>query len=687
MKDPRFLRLTAGMAAAFFLALAAGRLAFFLAFRKDAAAATTGDLLEAIRIGLKFDLRLALILVLPLLVLGSFSRFDPLLSRRARTCWAVTFAVVAFGAGLFYAADFAHFAYVEGRIDATALAYLRDTGISLRMTWETYPVLRAGLALVLLAVAVAFGFDRFGRRLAASEASPLRSWRRAGTTTAVVAVVVAGIYGKLSWYPLRWSDAYFSPDPFVSALGLNPILNFAETVKTAGTVPEPEALRAEYDLVADYLGVPPAARDRERLTFVREERPVGRLPIARPNVVVIFLESFAAYKSGTFANPLRPTPEFDALAREGTLFTRFYVPSHGTARSVFTALTGLPDTDPRDASSRNPLAVHQWTIVRAFEGWEKLYFLGGSASWGNIRGLLRANVPGLRIFEEGDYEAPRIDTWGISDLHLFEAANRELRAKRDTPFFAIIQTSGHHRPYTLPEDDRGFELENHTDDAVRRAGFKGLDEYNAFRFLDHSLGFFFREAKREGYFDDTLFVLFGDHGLPGTADHLSDLDEKLALTRFHVPLLLYAPKLLPGGRTIGRVASEVDLLPTVAGLVGVPYRNTTLGRDLFDPRFDDRRYALTMTSELGRPEIALLSERHYLRLPRGGGAPILHDLASSRPLDDASGAEPDLTREQARLCRALFDASTWLIRRNAPDLASPDAPKGGRAPEGAAGRR
>ena len=140
--------------------------------------------------------------------------------------------------------------------------------------------------------------------------------------------------------------------------------------------------------------------------------------------MIVLLESFAAYKTGSFGNPLDPTPRFDALAREGTLYTRFFTPTWGTARSVWATVTGLPDVETDLTATRNPLLVSQNSILNDFTGYEKLYFLGGSLNWANIRGLLAANIAGLRLFEEGSFSAPRVDVWGISDLDLFEEANR-----------------------------------------------------------------------------------------------------------------------------------------------------------------------------------------------------------------------------------------------------------------------
>lgn len=681
---PRVARLALPLVAIHVAMMSAFRLAFFLVFRDPLAVRPEGELARAFYVGAKFDLRLAVLIALPLLALGGLSWLDPWRHRWAAIAWQTHYSFWTTVLVFAHFVDLGHYGYLEARLNAAALQYIEDPTVSARMMWETYPVGWGLAGLLLVAIGTWFGVRMLLRLGAFSTPVRRGGWRRALAAAACAVAAAGAVYGKLSYYPLRWSDAYFSTDAFVSNLALNPLLLFADTLKNRGQAFDLEAVRAAYSLVADYLGVDEP--DPGQLTFVRAVRPVGQVGGRQVNVVVILIESLATYKVGCFGNPMNGTPAFDALARDGILFRRFFVPSHGTARSVFTLLTGIPDVEVNETSSRNPLAVEQYTIVNAFEGYEKLYFLGGSATWGNIRGLLTGNIAGLRLYEEGDYDAPRVDVWGISDLSLFEAANQRLRELGNRPFFAIIHTSGHHRPYTIPADNRGFVRVEADERELRKAGFVSLAEFNAFRFLDHSLGWFFEHARHEPYFANTVFVLLGDHGLPGSAAHLPYGTAELALVRFQVPLLIYAPGLLGPGREIETVASEVDVLPTVASLAGVPYLNTTLGRDLFDPRFDRSRYALTLTDQFRVPEVGLLGERFYLRMPRDGGAATLHDLASTDPVADVAAAHPDAARGMQALCRGLYETARYMVRHNRPPGRTPlQSPLAATQPRGTSG--
>jgi phosphoglycerol transferase MdoB-like AlkP superfamily enzyme len=332
--------------------------------------------------------------------------------------------------------------------------------------------------------------------------------------------------------------------------------------------------------MASYLGV--SQPDSAKLLY--ERNYTNHYPIKTgPNVVLVICESFSAYKSSMYNNPLNTTPYFNELCKNGVFFDRCFTPAYGTARGVWATITGIPDVESPSTASRNPNAVNQHTIINDFKGYNNYYFLGGSATWANIRGLLTNNINGLHLFEEQDYKAAKIDVWGISDKNLFLEANKVLKEQHN-PFFAVIQTADNHRPYTIPkEDEAAFKKISFSADSLKRFGFETNDEMNAFRYTDFCYQQFMEAAKKETYFDNTIFVFVGDHGIRfnGNLDYLPKSYTAQGLTCEHVPLLFYAPKLLQPKR-INEVCSQVDILPTIAALAKTTYSNTTFGRNLLD---------------------------------------------------------------------------------------------------------
>ena len=653
----RFLLWVVGLNLVVFTAF---RITFWLVFRSGAPDAPADELLHAFYLGLKFDLRLALLICLPPLALAILPVLHPARRPRVRTLWLGYFAVAQALVVFLYLVDLGHYGYVRARLNATLLEHLQPVSLALQMAWETYPVVW-GLVLVGALAAVHLALLR---RFAAPEwtlaGSALGRWTRRGIVTAVLALCALGIFGKWSWYPLRWSDAYFTPNDFVAAVALNPILYLADTYDNRTKDYDKRLVRQHYDLVARLLGV--QEPEPERLSFERYVAP-DPTPAAPPNLVVIHLESFAGFKAGVLGNPLGATPNFDALAHDGILFTNFFVPAVPTARSVFTMLTGIPDNNPGRSASRNPLVVSQHTLVNALQGHERYYFLGGSATWGNVRGILQKNIENLQVYEEGSYDAEHLDTWGVSDIALFDKALAVLK-NRDKPFFAFIQTSGNHRPFTIPEDPegrRGFELAEMDEHKLKDAGFDGLAAYNGLRFFDHALGYFFRNARSEPYFRNTVFVMYGDHGNPSASPTPW---QQLELTSFHVPMLIYAPGLVREGRRVDTAASLVDLLPTSLSLMKVPYRNTTFGRDLLTPRPPEEHFSLL--------PIGIVNDDYLLRIAPDGSR-RLYRYRSNEPTVDVQAAHPEIVARLGKLHEAFFQTSLYLLHNNPPRPHTPEA--------------
>lgn len=577
---------------------------------------THADLVHAFYLGLKFDARLAAIVVAPLVVGGV---------RKTAIGLVAAFELIVL---ICYASDFASYAYVHERLNASEIEFLRNPLISLHMVWESYHVVWFALGILAFLVALVFAL-RGGAGTREAKKEPLVA------RIALAVFLLACIYGKASRYPLRWSDAYTARDPFVAELALNPPQFLFETMREEPEKLDINQVRRVYPLMASYVGVDHP--DPNSLSLVRTP-PLFPETTGTPNVVVIQLESFAAYKSSAFGNRLDACPNIDRLAREGILFTNYYSPSEKTARALFAVIFGIPDVSPWQAAGNNPMAVDQATIVNAFQGYDKFYFLGGSANWSNIRGMLAHNIDGLKIFEEGSYKAPVVDVWGISDEDLFLGANDAFR-KQTKPFFALIQTSGNHRPYTIPKQTHGYQKVHLDDNLLHANGFDGNEEYNSFHYLDHAVGLFIQKASQEKYFRNTVFVLYGDHGTrtgaPGDALKLGDL----SLLVYHVPMIIYAPGFNVAPRRIDEAASHIDLMPTLASFCGRPYKNQTLGIDLFDPGRRKRSAAFMFTTFREPPTLGLVEGGRYTIVKSG---------------------------ETTSLPEAFYQLSRWLLTHNKP---------------------
>ena len=469
-------------------------------------------------------------------------------------------------------------------------------------------------------------------------------------------------YSKFSQYPLRWSEAAFSKHPFATQLTYNPIHYFFDTWKNGRVTFDEDKVREYYPLMAEFLAVDDV--NATALNFKREIKPLH--PIGeKPNIVIVILESFASYKSSVSGNPIDPSPSMNYMAQNGIFFKNYFTPATGTARSIYCTVTSLPDVELKGTSSRNPLIVNQHSIIEDFKGYDKSYFIGGSASWGNIRGMLNQSMDNLALYEEEDYDSPRNDVWGISDIDLFREANKALQT-RPEPFISVIQTSGNHRPYTIPNESYGFEVRTDiSEEEVQKYGFASVKEYNSFRFMDYSVGHFMELAKKSDYYKNTIFVFWGDHGISAsTGQHVTPGEgrSKLDLGALRVPFVIYSP-LITEPKTYDKVVSEVDAMPTIASLANIPYTATTLGRDMFDSRFDDSRYAFTITHS-SNPLIGLVGEKYYYRTRADGTSAALYDIYSQTPLEDHSKENPELVKKMKDLMRGIYESAKYIPHFN-----------------------
>jgi arylsulfatase A-like enzyme len=139
-------------------------------------------------------------------------------------------------------------------------------------------------------------------------------------------------------------------------------------------------------------------------------------------------------------------------------------------------------------------------------------------------------------------------------------------------------------------------------------------------------------------------------------------EEKLLLTRGHVPLLFYAPGQLKPA-VFDKVGSQVDLLPSIAGMILPQYRNTTLGRDLLDPQYDSARYAFTIRHQYG-PEIGLIGKDHVFRMHADGSNKRLFNIFSPDPEINMIEQLPDISQQMGQFTRDYYETIKYMRYHN-----------------------
>lgn len=621
---------------------------------------------SAFIMGFRFDARIICVIGLVMMLLCAIPAVNPFKNLNAKKFWNVLLPLLFIIMILVLAIDFYHFDYLHQRLNATVLNYLQDAGISFNMMWQTYPLLKIMISVIILLILARPGFGILLARYQRQDGF----YKRKGVLMYILAFVIFGIFifGRIGQYPLRWSDAYTLSDDFKANLALNPFQSFLSTLNFRNSSYDIKKVRAGYPLLSGYLGV--NKPDSSSLNFQRVYAAADT-GTNKPNIVLVICESFSAYKSSMYNNPLNTTPYFNELCKNGVFFDRCFTPAYGTARGVWATITGIPDVESPKTASRNPNAVDQHTIINSFDGYNNFYFLGGSATWANIRGVLTNNIKNVKLYEENDYTAKKIDVWGISDKNLFLESNNILK-QQTKPFFAVIQTADNHRPYTIPAEDKAeFKLLSYSPDSLKRFGFESNEEMNAFRYTDFGYQHFMEAAKKEAYFKNTIFVFVGDHGIRynGSLDYFPKAWTEQGLTCEHVPLLFYAPGLLKPQR-ISTVASQIDILPTIASLAKISYTNNSLGRNLFDTMvplsqyksvFYPERFAFVIDHDVHT--IGLVSDQYYYLKNLKTGKEEFVSITGNEPVP-VNAATESTKKYLQRLTDDYYETAKYLLLNN-----------------------
>ena len=156
--------------------------------------------------------------------------------------------------------------------------------------------------------------------------------------------------------------------------------------------------------------------------------------------------------------------------------------------------------------------------------------------------------------------------WGVSDEDLLRRAHQEFVAQGDRPFFALVFSSSNHTPFEYPPG------------RIAPYDEEPATVNNAIRYADYAIGEFFRLARQAEYYDNTLFLVVADHDTRVFGADLVPIDH------YHVPGLILGPGLTP--RRIDRIASQVDLAPTLLSLMGIDQPNPMIGIDLLQAPAD-----------------------------------------------------------------------------------------------------
>ncbi|MBF0212007.1 MAG: sulfatase-like hydrolase/transferase [Magnetococcales bacterium] len=349
-------------------------------------------------------------------------------------------------------------------------------------------------------------------------------------------------------------------------------------------------------------------------------------PEKRLNVIQLTIESFSADFMGFFGNPEGLTPHLDRLAKESLTFTQLYATGNRTDRGMESLVLSVPPTPGRSKVKRpnNEGLFSSGELFRR-RGYDTRFIYGGYGYFDNMNYFFGHN--GFEVVDRTQLKKEEItqeNIWGVADEDLFRRTIREADQAHAAgkPFYYFVMTTTNHRPFTYPDGRI---------DIPSPGGRSG-----AVKYTDWAVGHFLAEAKKHPWFDDTLFVITADH-CAGSAGKT-----ELPVSRYHIPLMIHAPRHLQPRLEEG-LTSQIDITPTVLGLLGWSYDSRFFGQDVLRTPPEARRAFIGTYQKLGMitgDRLTILSPQqqssHY-RFERGWGKERQErvEQAEGTMLDDA----------------------------------------------------
>lgn len=589
------------------------------AFNADPSVLAPQRLLGWLALGAVFDLGVGLFVLLPFAFLAWWVPD----TRAGR--WVLAPLTLSLGLAfcavmvLIAAAEFVFWNEFGTRFNFIAVDYLVYSREVLGNIRESYPLPKllaaVGAAALVLFAAIARPLWR------ATAASGTRLLGRTATMGVLAALPAIAFFGL----DARYKD--FTDDAPSAQLAGNGWFEFLHAFRNN-----------EIDYVRFYKSVPPAQAFGVLRGEFEEAWPTrfvagARLPIERDvvatgpekrlNVVLISVESLSAEFMTAFGNSQGLTPRLDALARDSLFFTRLYATGTRTVRGLEAITLSLPPTPGLSVVKRpDNDHLHSLGEVFAARGYEPIYLYGGYSYFDNMQAFFTGN--GYTVIDRLGLAAAEIhyeNIWGVADEDLFTLSLRELDARHAAgkPFFAHVMTTSNHRPFGYP--------------AGRVDIAPGSGREGAVKYTDWAIGDFIDRARTRPWFRDTVFVIVADHcaSSRGRSD--------LPIERFHIPLLIYAPAHV-APRRVDTLASQIDVAPTLLGLLDFSYRSDFFGQDILTEGVRHQRALLANYQTVGYLQDGVLVE---LR-PKG----------RYRFVDAASGrALPETERNRTLLGEAI----------------------------------
>ncbi len=451
-------------------------------------------------------------------------------------------------------ADIPYFKFFLNRFSDSALQWLGSFKVVFEMIVQNTANLLFTIAAIIFSVACfVLIWKVIKKRIQADQVKEKISIKEIGLFILFSFFIFIGIRGTHE-QPLRQGDAFHCNDPLLNQIGLNPAYTLLRSYFTRVNLMEVnEAIKNTKDILKIDKAI------EEISPFARKISSDSAM--RKYNVVLVLMESMSANYLQAFGSKDHLTPNIDSLCNNSCFFTNAYSAGIHTNNGIFSSLFSFPAMKRIRPMSTVPLLKYSglpYTLKQ--NGYKTIFFCPHSESFDNIGVFIPLNHFD-KLYSSKDYPAEKsIGAFGVADDYLFDFALKTLdEQKSDQPFFATILTASNHEPYTIP-DYYKKEFTKMSDRSVSYA--------------DWAIGKFINDVKNKPWFENTIFIFSADHGL-----NVGENKYEMALSYNHIPILFYAPKIL-GAKQLNNYMGQIDIFPTLMGLMNTSFINNTLGTDV-----------------------------------------------------------------------------------------------------------
>lgn len=300
-------------------------------------------------------------------------------------------------------------------------------------------------------------------------------------------------------------------------------------------------------------------------------------PEMRKNVVLISIESLSAEFLEHYGNSQKITPFLDSLADKSLLFTNLYATGNRTVRGLEALTLCIPPTAGESVVKRvnNKNKFTTGSVFKS-KGYEVKYLYGGYSYFDNMEDFYKGN--GYQIVDRSNFKPNEItfaNVWGVADEDMAKKAVKIMNedAQSGKPFFHHWMTVSNHRPFTYPEG----RIDIPGTAKSRDGGVK---------YTDYSIRQFFKMAKKEPWYKNTVFVIVSDHCASSAGK------TELPMDKYRIPGMIFSEGFI-APQQFNPTMSQIDVMPTLFGLLNFKYQSKFLGQDIFTKSFEPKAYIAT----------------------------------------------------------------------------------------------